>query len=1556
MDRKTQAPKYSAAKNFNANYIAEPILDYDKIDTIYSNFSSGEYEDIINIIQSNEILNFRNTKGETLIHAILRNPSSSLGETNILEIIQQLVHKNVSVNAMNEYNQIPLHLAAEKGYYDVIDYLISLKTDYNKIDNYGNAPIHYLIDKFVSECKEGEYFKESNKKLNKSLKMTDIDKTSKMDKYTKMTENMIILELIETIQKTSEPRLNSKYLLNKINQIVKFYKFYKIKDIQQLEQSKKMDIENILRKHSSSSAESEIKSIFNSLIKEINDNIYKEFKIENKQDKSGENEFINDSILDSIKKNITSDNNKCMGNYAKQVSDIENKIKDVEVQLQILLNSVYILLRILFFSFYVNKTIDPVANNIVNITKDIINYFYDNIDPLLFDFDDEKKIDYLINEDDLMKDGRINFIRTSSFEVAKMGVRVSDGGAEKDKIQFLEIKSFPLSIDNLSTGKNEFYGFFNENIINMSNVKTAPYFIKHPKKTIKISHINEPPSATDKCKLITLFNIITYVEKYLIILKNLKFTLVDNIENYPYFYFNYITEVILNISNNLVIFKNKYENIQINNILLKLINFFEELTKINYSKVTDIDKEIIGMLIGQLDEFSKDVYDVNPAKKNEDLVKLTNIYNKNFGDVIENLRAKLNSKNVGVIINRIYISLLEINKFNNDSITYINTYYSLKYLDKYIEFIKEFNKDTKIDNFVSNKFYSNDSKFPINFDLFQQKYFPDNNFTKDNIDDVKKDLLKKYYDYDYNEIFYTGDKKFPIIKMVINDEIPYKITFVSTPGELTITRNNKFNTGYTQTICYDNSSFGVVDKKSIYSSKYFSKKTFYDLIEISNQNKWLKKDNDFNVLSKDIPLVSLEYVKQLIQIIGYKIIELIDDKSNNIIDKAFEKLSKKDIPKKALKNINTTLDYLKKNKSLLKKVITEKLIIFLNSYIKTQINKEINLLLKKIITNDQLKKLLVSPYKKLPSNLLTDISKYYDTQLHKYTISTMIPKILSASAEDTFLSITYALIDLNVGNYTKPSEKKLLLNRCVVNDKIDILKNTLLSKINLRTLDRNGNTILNRLIDQYNGYAIQKVLELDGEIYTYKNNRGQTSIEYIFDVLNSINKNYSWEILDKRIKTYESDLQLWIKTDDTFGDIELDESKHMIYNIILNCLYLFNESLWLILLKAPYGWKYEDKLNLKIMINRQLGYDIEENLLIKSLTDIDKDSLKNKSDIIILNNKIDNFINELEKEIIELENTNKQLEEEKKTTKLGKSGIDNIISKNQDIIDGKNKEIANLKKARVEPTIYNTKIDKIFGNIETSNLIYEMNIKWHKYNKLIEDTSSYYLPIIDILNKKNTNHDQKYISYYNYSLLNLDYNKLNDNEIKVLINYYGKIINNIYGDFYDLEKYEDSEFNYINDTILNIIYLNLVNVIRLEMFSAIVGYISSKYTNNTIVKEVIENYKNPKVTVIFDTIEKLLKTSIWDKLDMKNKDYPQNYTDFSVYEAELKSNIKIIFILDESEEDNKNLTNIIKFYKGIVENVSYNIYNELVNLLNDMKKNSLLFDILNTIKSYKSKK
>jgi ankyrin repeat protein len=149
-------------KQPNASFEKAKIQDLNRITELYTIFKTMDYEEIMAVIETNEILNFKTDKGEKLIFALLNNPSSTLNESKIKNIIELLVVKNVSINAMNEFNQNVLHLACKKGYFLVIDYLLSLKCNRELVDNYGNAPIHYVIEEFIRDCKGGEMYNYKN--------------------------------------------------------------------------------------------------------------------------------------------------------------------------------------------------------------------------------------------------------------------------------------------------------------------------------------------------------------------------------------------------------------------------------------------------------------------------------------------------------------------------------------------------------------------------------------------------------------------------------------------------------------------------------------------------------------------------------------------------------------------------------------------------------------------------------------------------------------------------------------------------------------------------------------------------------------------------------------------------------------------------------------------------------------------------------------------------------------------------------------------------------------------------------------------------------------------------------------------------------------------------------------------------------------------------------------------------------------------------------------------------------------------------------------------------
>ena len=185
MDKKTSNPSTGISKtvlrSLNKSYVKDQVEDENRIFELISIFIQGELDKIKEILESNELLNFKDPTGQTLIHAIIRNESPNIREEDKLYIIQNLMDKNVSINSMTQLNQNPLHLACQKGYVTIIEYLISNKCDQYLIDNYGNAPIHYLIDKFIVECKQDDFYKESNHEI-KSINTGQLKKINEIIK------------------------------------------------------------------------------------------------------------------------------------------------------------------------------------------------------------------------------------------------------------------------------------------------------------------------------------------------------------------------------------------------------------------------------------------------------------------------------------------------------------------------------------------------------------------------------------------------------------------------------------------------------------------------------------------------------------------------------------------------------------------------------------------------------------------------------------------------------------------------------------------------------------------------------------------------------------------------------------------------------------------------------------------------------------------------------------------------------------------------------------------------------------------------------------------------------------------------------------------------------------------------------------------------------------------------------------------------------------------------------------------------------------------------------
>lgn len=1499
MDRNQQPQKYpqkyTGPNKFNGNYVSQPQIDYSEIDALYSTFSTGEYDDMIKIIQSNKLLNFRNLQGETLIHAILKNGSSSLTETNILEIIQQLIHKNVSINAMNNYNQTALHFAAQKGYYNIITYLLTLNVDLNKIDNYGNAPIHYLIDNFVVDCKQDEYFKETNKKLKKTQQIND---------YDKITENYMILSLIDKINENPV----AKSFIYKMRKIIATYKFYKILDIQKIFDKKKLQIDNIYKTYSSSHNE-QIKNITFEMIKELNDNIYKNLLLNNKQNN---NEFLNINDAEIKMEQEESNNNKDFNKKIAKIIEISSSLFDSLKGLVILPLFKLSIVTLYFFYFIDRNPRLHVIYNIMPLFHEIFTNV--NVNTPIYDYDGIISSAKILNEDSY--DEKLKFMM---YDYHNLNL---DNRVPLTPNNYIEA----INLHNVQDNTDR--RFILKKINNLEDLQTLRR--NHIITPIKINTLIDDAHPTYN-KFIQLFNIYEYITKEIHILQEeiKKATIL----NYNFYYFNFINEKIINIINNLVNFLIYYDtHIDINKIIENLKIFCD-----SFSDTTppELYKNFMELLVKQL-YLDMPTAKIREQNKVVEIQKTLN--NASVAQTLESLSNNLNKSNINDLINEIYKNLILIYNENNSILECVNKYHSLQYLKNYSKYVQSDN-NIEIPDIIFNRLYPNLSIFPATISHYRKNYFLQDN-TIDLLK-IKKELLKKYEDYDYNELYKNDDFEQFVYGKLFYDNIHNGLVVHQVTSTLRTT-TTLYNTGF-NTYTFNSDNLDAIESNGIFKKKY----------PIAfNRTVYFVKRNDFNINDNNdniIPIISLLHVSNLQKFTIYKINLLMKIHMNNIIGKTDEYINNTMIPKKKKDEIKKSLEYLKRdeNKELLEKILMEKLILYLDSLITIDSNKEISYIINYFFAQ-QLQSIISGQNLK---NLQTFIKTFYTTELSKYTFNKMVPNILRNNSS-IFNELTTLLIDINTTNYTK-QQHKLLLNKCISTNKIDILREKILGKINMRILDKNGNTILNRLIDQYNEYAIGKILILDAGLPTYKNNRGQNSIEYLFDIIKTINKSYFWDAIDKRIKTYQDELKIWIQSDKKFGDIQLDNNNNMIYDVILNSLYLFNESLWLILLTAPNGWKFEDKHSLKELIAKYLGYVIEENLLIKTFDDEDVKILNEKTEEYILNIKIIELQQNLEDENEKLKLSNEQLNEEETKSALG-INYQGIIKKNEDKIKANDREITKLnamrKKADTEVSRRYVDAEKYIRN---ANLIEDVNIDWKDYKKLVVDELwNLYLPIMNICNKKNNT--KKYISYYNFSLLNLDYNMLEDAEVLLLVDYYTKFIDNIYADYYDLEKYEDIEFNYINENILNIIYLNVVDVISIEMYSAIVGYVVNKYNNDEIVKKLKNKHNNKIITELYEIINKLLKGVVLDKLNLKNPNYSSNYIDTDILIENMKQTIKIIFSIGETNEDKIFYNNLTDFYKELVEKITHNVHYEILNLLNDMKKNSLLLRIYKIIKSQSS--
>ena len=221
----------------NKTYIVPNEINKDHINKLYTNFLTTGYDEILLEINKNNILNFKNDEGKTLIIAVLEN--SDLSELQKKQIIERLIHHKVSINAFDKYNRTSLHICCQLGYNSIIQLLIDKKVIKNELDNDGNAPVHYYIEHFIKDCNDYDvYNKNPNTLTPKRKKYLDTE-FNKLANLGSNISNEIIIKLVNKLYEKSYSGIDLMNYIEGLNYL----------ENKELSDNKDRESEYLLRKY-----------------------------------------------------------------------------------------------------------------------------------------------------------------------------------------------------------------------------------------------------------------------------------------------------------------------------------------------------------------------------------------------------------------------------------------------------------------------------------------------------------------------------------------------------------------------------------------------------------------------------------------------------------------------------------------------------------------------------------------------------------------------------------------------------------------------------------------------------------------------------------------------------------------------------------------------------------------------------------------------------------------------------------------------------------------------------------------------------------------------------------------------------------------------------------------------------------------------------------------------------------------------------------------------------------------------------------------------------------
>lgn len=1599
----------SLLKSLNRSYYAEPVKDYNRIDEIMSEFIQGELNTIENILNSKEILNFKDQTNQTLIHAILKNESPNINEENKLSVICDLIDKkNVSVHTMNNFNQNPLHLACQNGYNLIITNLINRGCDQTLVDNYGNTPIHYLVDKFIRECGNNDFYSQSNKQINLS-NLTDL---KKINSILKNQSILVLSELLnsdndyynDVIGESGAKIINAlkKFISNKVQSSLP--KIYELID----DRIKKVnEIFGKLDETTETKIEKAKERIFN-----INNDIFEIYGIDMEFSNIIWNNFLSEQNLTiknkklDLKKKIFKDIEIIKESFVRIYNNIyDSIIQNIYLDLSKFMTGCIYFRNAITYSYFKdtyfyfnnkNGEIKEIKNNARNLIKfnnpfdddfkkiikeyqtNIINKLFikkfkiftngvgnvNNLDEINITnckfINNNYKFNFCLDNENIICNNEINFIvikdRLNKYFFIPNELK-------KDKINDL--------ITNLNKMNQELNNEYDENYINNNQFIYDRYFKYSPIRII--------------VDIIMKYINIIYLE-----LDNFQFKndldFIKKLEKFYLFDIKYFSEIIIKIINNIVILE-KY----LNDIDIKEIEELQENLNKYYTDMKDNTKfsnEDFNYIIGKFDFFIKQI-----SLKAGFIDKLEKIDSEIFDTLYDKNKEVLDK-----------ISQLTKN---------INEYFSLDQLEKYNEFLSTNIKDNTTDKKSLDNTIFNNYTFSINcpqkykeyknkyfkikedFNLYtegQKKYSKSTLPIKDFIinENYKKDFIEnnwKYVNtYDFN-IFYLDEANFELdfnnlyiknyLANIYDLELEnkkYSIDNYKINGE------NKFSRGYDilrQDTSGNLSLNGIEGKDEdkrlfnmslINNNPNYAKSNSTDNSIEENPEKTVSwkiiKDYEFDDIDKFDTYIITNNLNQLVNMLTYMIYEKIkpDDISEVFFSKKDLDFTKKTdstakITKSigiSLENINLdskskisveeSLDVIQANSEQKRDYLLDNIKSFVKIILYEQINKEIFKIMDeiKIKKTSGKQQILSSTSIESFNRELSNIDNKYKSNFWSTKFTEYIRDLDSSSTLEFQEMINLSGVYPNSELSEAPT--KIIGSKCL--NKINTQDFMKINGLNYRVLDSNGNTILIRLIEQYNIYGIKKLLESKKVLSTYKNNNKETPLDYISGLMKNMQKEYEEDNFKERMERYSTILENTMNSSNQFEELELVGSKDLVSEIISNCVYLFNEIMWLKVYLYPNGWSIEDKNNIKEL----LGFK-EEKLLINSF---DEEDEKKYSEQIKSNfkSKIDLYIDIINKEILELENKSKELRKELGNANNFISDKDydisgNIVEINKKIQDKKDliKKIESQNKAIDFDKSNNIK--DILNNENKLLDIKNLSIRWTDYQDLVNKLDDKYLKVIKILNAK----CESNVSISNHLIRIFSENINNEKSNKLISNYFKLIYTPVFNEYWDLDRYDDSEYNLINNSILQILKINVVGIIKNELINTLSNYIVQLNKDKNKTSKLVQDIK--KNEDLKKSIEKYLNQSLIIKLGISNpdKENPQIIVDTQKNNIFNELNKILRGQLDENlnqtykEEVNK----IIERDNFICENIGLNCYEEITKILYDGKKIAIYYEIYNEL-------